>query len=167
MSRSAFDLHLWKVTQTYAWHKWHACFFLRGHRWIIANMRMLLFHWHSWKMTLRFLFYAVTSFVSRDDQNVFHVLCAELKRQMRFAVFWGFFFPPLLACRLKHLMGFLLREVEIREKPTVCTVPCLGLISLSICVRHCSGDRVRIRFLTPGGEFSPYFLGVCKLTLLW
>lgn len=37
-------------------------------------------------------------------------------------------------------MGFLLREVEIREEAAV--LPCLSLISLSICIRHCSGDRV-------------------------
>lgn len=39
-------------------------------------------------MTLQFIFCAVTSSVARVDQNVFHVLCAELKRQTRFACFF-------------------------------------------------------------------------------
>lgn len=67
-------------------------------------------------MTLQFGFRAVASFVCRDDQNVFHVLCAELKRQMRFAVFLFFFSSSSSCGRLKHLMGFLSREVEIREE---------------------------------------------------
>ena len=74
----------------------------------------------------------------------------------------GFVFFFLLVCRLKHLMGFLFGEVEIRAKPTVCTVPCLHLISVSICIRHCSGERLRIRFLTPGGGILPCFSGVFK-----
>lgn len=113
--------------------------------------------WHLWKMQL--IFCAVTSFVSRADQNLFHVLRAELKSQIRFSVLF------LLVSSLKHLMGFLLRELEIREKLTGLMVPCLCLISVSICIRHRSGELD----LSPLQEhfYLVFFLGVYKLFVLW
>lgn len=130
---------------------------LKGHKWHSNKSSQirkgLLFHCQKSDINeiwLQFILCAVTSFVSRDGQKIVpRVVCGNEEACCFF----------LLVCRLEHQMGFLLREVEIREKPTVQTVPCLGLISVSICIRHCSGDRVRIRFLTPGGGhlFLPCF----------
>lgn len=165
MSRNVFFTR----QQWYIAEIWHLCvtrmackgffFFSREHMWIITTMKRLLFHCQEsdiherWHCSFTFCAVLMIKICS---------MCAKLNRQASFAAYFSLF----SACRLKHLMGFLLREVKIREKLAVHTVPCLTLISVSICAVHCFRDTVGIRFVIPGEAFLHcFFLGVCKLSV--
>lgn len=164
LNEQEFDLQLWKVTQMYAWHIWRARFFSECTH-------------ESSQICGGYYFTASKVTFMKDDTAVYmccHFFCAPSWSECVPRVVCGAKEANEVCCfvffglwRLKHLMGFLSREVEIRENPTVRMVPCLGLISVSICIRHCSGGRVRIRFISPGGAFLPCCFRVCKLTVLW